>query len=107
MEFNSSQDTCQAVSGIIFQSEWNFGLDKRNSFPYVRAMRTIPEIIDAAGGLAVVAERTGLKDGVRKWPQIGIPDRYWPVLIDLVPGLRPDELYAANRMVRRDPEEAA
>lgn len=70
-------------------------------------MRTIPEIIEAAGGLAVVAERTGLKDGVRKWPQIGIPDRYWPVLIDLVPGLNPDDLYTANRAVRRPLQEAS
>ena len=70
-------------------------------------MRTIPEIIEAAGGLAVVAQRTGLKDGVRKWAQIGIPDRYWPVLIGLVPELSPDELYAANRDVRGDLERAS
>ena len=68
-------------------------------------MRTIPEIIEAAGGSKVVAEKTGLKDGVRKWPEIGVPDRYWATLIVLVkargyPELTPDELYAANRAVR-------
>lgn len=63
-------------------------------------MRTIPEIIESAGGLKVVAEKTGLKDGVRKWPEIGVPDRYWAALIELVPDLTADELYAANRAVR-------
>ncbi len=64
-------------------------------------MRTIPEIIAAAGGLKVVAEKTGLKDGVRKWPEIGIPDRYWAILIELLPGLTAEELYAANLVVRK------
>ncbi len=70
-------------------------------------MRSIPEIIEAAGGIAVVAERTGLKDGVRKWSQIGIPDRYWPALIDLAPDLTLAELYAANLDVRRDRQAAS
>ena len=70
-------------------------------------MRTIPEIIKAAGGLKVVAEKTGLKDGVRKWPEIGVPDRYWAALIDLVPGLTPEELYGANRAVREFGDSAA
>jgi len=63
-------------------------------------MKTIPQIIEAAGGLKAVAEKTGLKDGVRKWPDIGVPDRYWAVLIDLVPGLTPEDLYDANRAAR-------
>ena len=69
-------------------------------------MRNIPEIIKAAGGAKAVAKATGLTDGVRKWTQIGIPDRYWPILIDLVPELRLEELYAANRAVRGNLEEA-
>ncbi len=66
-----------------------------------REKGAIDLIIEAAGGLKVVAEKTGLKDGVRKWPEIGIPDRYWAILIELLPGLTAEELYAANLVVRK------
>ena len=61
---------------------------------------TIPEIIAAAGGITVLAERTGLIDGVRKWPDVGILTQYWPILMELVPDLTPAILYAANRAAR-------
>lgn len=67
----------------------------------VGPMRTIPEIILAAGGRDTVALRTGLKyDAVRKWCINGIPDRYWAALIQLLPDLSPDELFKANCAVR-------
>lgn len=65
-------------------------------------MRTIPQIIEAAGGPRQVSEATGGRikaDAVRKWPQIGIPDRHWPVLIELAQAT-PDELFEANRAAR-------
>ncbi len=71
------------------------------------AMRTIPEIIEAAGGSKTVGERVALKDGVRKWPEIGIPNRYWDALIAMCPDLTVDELHAANRVLRHDLQEAS
>lgn len=70
-------------------------------------MRNISEIIAAAGGIDMVKSKTGLKDGVRKWVQIGIPDRYWPILIGLAPSLTVDELYQANRDARATLEKAS
>jgi hypothetical protein len=64
-------------------------------------MRTIDQIIEAAGGRTIVAEQLRLKDGVRKWPEIGIPDRHWPGLIALVPDLTADELMQANIAARQ------
>lgn len=76
-------------------------------------MRTILEIIKAAGGHQAVSAATGGKikpDAVRKWPQIGVPDRHWPVLIELAQAT-PDELFEANRVAREggeaQPETAA
>ena len=64
-------------------------------------MATIPEIINLCGGPKVVADALGLKDGVRKWAQIGIPDRHWPKLIELSRGkLKPAAIYAANQRAR-------
>lgn len=70
-------------------------------------MRTISDIIEAAGGAKTVGERVALKDGVRKWPEIGIPNRYWDALIAMSPDLTVDELHVANRAVRRDLQEAS
>lgn len=64
-------------------------------------MATITEIINTCGGPKAVAGALGLKDGVRKWAQIGIPDRHWPKLIELSGGkLKPVTLYAANQQAR-------
>ena len=57
-------------------------------------MRNVTQIIDAAGGVAAVAEAVGLSDGVRKWTTI--PEQHWLVMIDLVPRLTPSELHRAN-----------
>ena len=70
-------------------------------------MRTVPEIIEAAGGYKIVGERVALTDGVRKWPEIGIPNRYWDALIAMCSDLTVDELHAANRDVRRSLQEAS
>lgn len=70
-------------------------------------MRNITEIIDAAGGQAMVAAKVGLSDGVRKWLQNGIPEPHWHILIGLAPSLSPDELYQANRDVRAAMEKAS
>lgn len=63
-------------------------------------MRSVDQIIDAAGGPRQVGQLVGLKDGPRKWPVNGIPDRYWAALIGQVPGLTPDEIFNANEAVR-------
>lgn len=65
-------------------------------------MRTIPEIIDAAGGAKAITAASGgtfKVDAVYKWPSIGVPDRHWPLLIQLA-GATPDELFEANRLAR-------
>jgi hypothetical protein len=62
---------------------------------------TISEIIEKAGGRDKVAEAVGLKaDAIRKWPDIGIPDRHWPAIIELVPGLTPQAMFDANVAAR-------
>lgn len=71
-------------------------------------MRTITEIIKAAGGARVVAEalKSDLtKDAVYKWAQIGIPDRHWETVIRLADS-SPEELYQAN-LAARAPNEPA
>ena len=65
-------------------------------------MRTVAEIIKDAGGPRAIHEASGgsiTKDAVYKWPQIGISDRHWAILIDLA-GASPGELFEANRMAR-------
>ncbi|GLQ36718.1 hypothetical protein GCM10007908_03380 [Rhizobium albus] len=64
-------------------------------------MRTISEIIAAAGGPAVIAGKADKlsTDAVYKWAKIGIPDRHWPILIELA-GASPSELFEANKVTR-------
>lgn len=63
-------------------------------------MRTVTELIEAAGGPAAIASRVGLtKSAVHKWPLIGIQDRYWDTLIELA-GASAEELHTANRLAR-------
>jgi hypothetical protein len=65
-------------------------------------MRTIEQIIAAAGGPKAIeaAGQSAFKvDAVYKWPTIGIPDRHWPILIELAEAT-PAELFAANRVAR-------
>lgn len=72
-------------------------------------MRTISEIIKAAGGARGISEATegAVKvDAIYKWQTIGVPDRHWPILIQLG-GSSPDELFEANRIARSASEQAA
>ena len=65
-------------------------------------MRTISEIIKAAGGARSIEKATNgeiKKDAIYKWASNGVVDRHWPILIELA-GASPDELFAANRLVR-------
>lgn len=64
-------------------------------------MATITEIINTCGGPKAVSDALGLKDGVRKWAQIGIPDRHWAKLIEMSKGkLKPATIYEANQHAR-------
>lgn len=72
-------------------------------------MRTISELIKAAGGAKAVQEAIGpgiTRDAVYKWQEIGIADRHWAVLIRLA-GATPDELYEANRLARGETQPEA
>jgi hypothetical protein len=65
-------------------------------------MRTISEIIKDAGGAKAIADACGNKfkvDAVYKWPDIGIPDRHWPLIIERAES-SPEELYTANLAAR-------
>ena len=64
-------------------------------------MRAIEQIIEQAGGRPAIGRRVGLRWGVHKWPENGIPERHWPVLMELVPDLTADELVAANAAARQ------
>ncbi|HTV68081.1 MAG TPA: hypothetical protein VMF90_06035 [Rhizobiaceae bacterium] len=65
-------------------------------------MRSLAQIIEACGGAAAIAAASGgaiTKDAVYKWPQIGIADRHWEILIRLADASA-EELYQANRIAR-------
>lgn len=65
-------------------------------------MRTISQIIEAAGGPRAISDAsagTVKKDAVYKWPTIGIQDRHWPLLMSLTE-VSADELFQANLAVR-------
>ncbi len=64
---------------------------------------SVTQIIELAGGPAVIADASKgriKKDAVYKWPNIGIPDRHWPVIIKLAE-VSPDELFFANCKARK------
>jgi hypothetical protein len=66
-------------------------------------MATITEIINTCGGPKAVSDALGLKDGVRKWANIGIPDRHWAKLIEMSKGkLKPATIFAANQQARAE-----
>lgn len=70
--------------------------------------KSIRDIIEGAGGEQAIADRIGkTKWAVKKWPDIGIQDRYWDALIELTgtddkgaPKLTIAELHEANRVAR-------
>lgn len=79
-------------------------------------MRTIQEIIKAAGGTTAIHEasvklnagddkKALSKDAIYKWPSIGIQDRHWPLLMSLT-DTSPEELFAANVKARSGLEAA-
>lgn len=69
---------------------------------------TTEQIISSAGGVSAVAERTGrIPDAVRRWKFNGIPEKHWDIMMQMVPGLTPADIYAANEAVRTKPESEA
>lgn len=73
------------------------------------AEHPVKKIIKAAGGAAKISEASNgsIKvDAVYKWPQIGIPDRHWPVVMPLA-GATAEEMLAANVAVRAPQDTAA
>lgn len=69
--------------------------------------RSIPQIIQAAGGAATIAAASDgavSVDAVYKWPRIGIPDRHWAFVMPLA-NASADEMLAAN-IAARSPEAA-
>lgn len=74
-------------------------------------MRTVTQIIEACGGPEAIEAAAGphpTKDGkpklshwaIRKWPQSGIPEWHWPLLMGLS-DLTVEELHAANEAARQ------
>jgi hypothetical protein len=64
--------------------------------------RTIPELIEGAGGPAAIVralDNAISVEAVYKWPKIGIPDRHWPVLIPMALS-DAEEMMAANIKAR-------
>lgn len=66
----------------------------------------VQKIVQRAGGAILIASSIEAETGDRftagavyKWAKIGIPDRYWPLLIRLADASA-DELMAANVEVR-------
>lgn len=71
-------------------------------------IRTIRDIIKAAGGPSAIAQASEGEvtiDAIYKWPNIGIPDRHWPIVMPLAEATA-DEMLAANIAVR-SPERIA
>lgn len=69
------------------------------------AMRTISEIIKAAGGAGTIAAASdgGVSaEAVYKWPKIGIPDRHWPLVMPMA-NATAAEMLAANMEARHVP----
>lgn len=63
---------------------------------------TVAKIIQDAGGAKVIAARLGGKPtewAVYKWAASGVPDRYWPLLIELT-NVTADDLFFANEQAR-------
>lgn len=74
-------------------------------------MRNVRKLIEDAGGPKKIADaslntkKSITAKSVYDWPQIGIPDRHWPILIKLA-GATVEELYEANRVARARPKRA-
>jgi hypothetical protein len=74
-------------------------------------MRTIKDIIRDAGGARAVKEAANQRGceltiwAPYKWQTEGVPDRHWPVLVDLA-GATPEELYRANLALREGQQQS-
>ena len=74
-------------------------------------MRNVRKIIEDAGGPKKIAEASSktrwpiAAKSVYDWPQIGIPDRHWPILVKLAKATA-EELYEANKTARARPKAA-
>ena len=68
-------------------------------------MRDLKKIIRDAGGPKAISGASQETDwpiaskSVYDWPQIGVPDRHWPILIELARATL-SELFEANRKAR-------
>jgi hypothetical protein len=76
----------------------------------MRSMRrTIPQLIEAAGGPKAIEAATKkspwpLKGkSVHDWSSVGIHERHWPALLKLIKDCSVEELFEANRKVRARP----
>ena len=73
----------------------------------------IDEIIAAAGGHERIAERAqarGQKLSIYaplKWRENGIPEKHWQLVMRLVRGLTPEDIYLANKKLRKQRAKAA
>ncbi len=69
-------------------------------------MSKVRDIVKKAGGPVAVAKATSRTayavqiDAVFKWYRNGVPDRLWPLLIDMS-GVTAQDLYEANCEARR------
>ena len=65
------------------------------------AMRSVKELIEAAGGAEAIARYSGdiSEYAPLKWPQIGIPEKHWGTMAALAQA-SVEELYAANKVAR-------
>jgi len=70
-------------------------------------MDSIENIIEAAGGLVSVSEKTGLtQNAVKKWLGKGIPDWHWKTVMELS-GADLDQMFTANAKLREARKKAA
>lgn len=69
-------------------------------------MNTVSDIIRRGGGPDQIAQKAienGVKltaDAVKKWRKNGIPEKHWPILMDLS-GIDVKRLFAANNELRK------
>lgn len=84
-------------------------LDTWKIIPYSGIMKTVSEIIADAGGpeqIAKALQGAITADGVRKWRQNGIPDRYWSKL-RAITSVDVAVIFAANELARGVPPVAS
>lgn len=68
-------------------------------------MNTVPDIIRLSGGPDAIEAEATLRGAkltawaVKKWPQNGIPEKHWEMLMGMC-GANIENLYAANQAVR-------